>query len=363
MGFKKILRDIPSSILLVISISLIVFLGITSLDIINNIFVMNNSSGIGRYNYCYDINIDYNLDANKCIDRDTLNVFLDLIEDDIEHCSIITEASINDTSVYSDVELFLTENVNEEIYNLTGKKYKLDDENVILISQNMLEFVENGYIKIGKDRYKVIDSLKCDGEVCFIFEDNMSKESINNIRDLIYHNTECINFIVHNEEMVNWSNSDKLIEELNNKGIIYEIYDISYGSYIQGEDLYTFFCELFLSITYIFIFINCLIVSNIWIERRKKDFAVKRIFGWSKISIVDYFVHEIIKLVGLGVIIGSFMSVIYMVVFKENLLEITNNVLNAAYMASIIFIGLILSLIKPIYYLLKKDPIEMLNER
>lgn len=376
MFLKKLLRDIPSSVLVIVSIALIVFLGITSMDTIDKILIFNNYSGVGKYEGNYLITYENGIDnidlavKNSQENTNSVNIldsFLDNVKNNFEHYAIPTRLNVNNISLVCNVEVMYANDIMSEIYNLTGEYYSFKEDNIVIISENMTKYEENGYIKLGENTFKVIASVRSDEKCAFVFEKQMSESVHENILNTIKKQFSDEDgeksIIIHCENDDNYYEVARVVDELNSSGLICSFDNIEYGNNNDFHDMYTFFVTIFLGLTYLFVLINCMSVFMLWLNRKNKELAVKRMFGWKREKIIDNVVEQLLGLTVIGVICGVIITGIYCVIAGERFTDFIHNMTDISLIVILIVVGLIVSLIRPIKSLIKEDPILMFSKR
>lgn len=115
-------------------------------------------------------------------------------------------------------------------------------------------------------------------------------------------------------------------------------------------------------IVFIFCMINCMLMSEFWIIERKKEFAIRRTYGYSRLKIIAAISRDIIVLGILSFVIYIVGHGVVSLIFESNVYSIEFDIKT---MASIIFINitaLISTLIVPVYRIMKMNPADILGD-
>ena len=109
-------------------------------------------------------------------------------------------------------------------------------------------------------------------------------------------------------------------------------------------------------VVYIFCIVNCMLMSEFWIIERKKEFAIKRTYGYSQLRIIGGIARDILVLgaAALCIYVICHMAAIYLLRIK--LYTISWNI---GVILSVIFINvtsLLFTIIVPSYRIMKINP-------
>lgn len=116
-------------------------------------------------------------------------------------------------------------------------------------------------------------------------------------------------------------------------------------------------------IVYIFCIVNCMLMSEFWIIERKKEFAIKRTYGYSQLRIIGGIARDIIALGGTSLIIYAACHIIAVNVLRIRLYTINWNM---GVILSVIFINatsLIFTMIVPVYRIMRLNPAVILEDK
>lgn len=108
--------------------------------------------------------------------------------------------------------------------------------------------------------------------------------------------------------------------------------------------------------------IGCLIVSSIWIKRRKKEIMVRKALGSSVINIAGVLLRDLIIMLGIAVVLCFMFLLLQSLYSKENWFCDEYIFHNLGYLIVSILLMVSCSLIRPIYMVYKISPVEGTRE-
>lgn len=363
MFFKRLLRDIPTSVMMILGLGIIMFLGICSSDIINNILISVNRSGLGLYTQNYGISVESDNEEFE----ETFNNLFDIMKSSDGSTAFAAYSYMDGSSEFCVIEAMIGNDISQKIYNLTGEHIgDIKGENLAVINSTAQKYcVEKDgvqYINFWGQDFRVCAAIENGAELdsdAYIFYDSLTADTIALLKknmDTELGFTICVH-CMEEEEIGEMESS------LADAGYEVEVYEVEYGDMSSAEEEYTFFCGLFLTLTYIFAFINCVAMSDLWIRKRIKEFAIRRIYGLSRAKLILKMILEIVKVALEGAVCGMAISFVYMYIFGGGIGDIDYLLADYIYVGGIMAMGVIISMILPLRKVLHSDPIRVLQVR
>ncbi len=240
--------------------------------------------------------------------------------------------------IYADILLVQNEDLVE---GLEIGRYATDEElenniPVVIIGKGLEHYAieENNkkYISIESEKYEVVGVLK----------DNTS----GNLDDRLIINYESLSENKRNEVNYSFSNPEdgiynfnllygsNMCDVENNKVIIEEWttglgglgeYEYISNYYVEEDTYIDYVSELVVKLNvytirllYIFSLINCIVVSNIWIKQRKKEFIIRKAFGENMGSITKLIVGGLGNIIATAFVLAIFVELIYVYVSRQS---------------------------------------------
>jgi hypothetical protein len=108
---------------------------------------------------------------------------------------------------------------------------------------------------------------------------------------------------------------------------------------------------------------NCVTISNLWIKRRRKEFAIRRAFGYSMIQMTRLIVRYFLKLLGISIIFSSIMRCFICVVIGKVKFVQSLTIESAAKVLLMIIILFFVTIAKPLIEINKLDPAKSMGSR
>lgn len=328
---KKYLRDIFTSVILIISMAITIFCSFNVSKYINA--SEEKESDLERlYNYTVKLRetdkselTDEELE--KLVEKASLD-FEEIVSlYKSEKCNVIWTTSVSRTisnsTNYHSVEMVLYKN--EEIpYELISGSFNYsNDELVIYIGKDVEKYTENiygkEYIELCGYKFKVEGIIQSSSVIDYsdkllVFYDNLSKILDGSQIERIFGKQSWNIYICSNISGDNINNAKDIINE-RFASIDYElkIDDISEDiSYIYISKL---FGDKISKLSDILCIINVFIILNIWIKQKHKEFAIRKAFGFSNIRILVNLLYQFMKCFLISLILGIGLQYIYNILF------------------------------------------------
>lgn len=367
MCIKKILRNFPTSIMMIVGISVIVFVALSSSKLLNNIFFMVNKDGLGLYTENHVLVIE---------DKMNYKNFIKEFEEYKEYITLIVETQLSSNGMVEinhnieyenvdsivNIEFSFADDYKDVLYNVTGKDIDYaHNEKIAVISNDLEEYVieKEGveYININQENFRVVDVIENKNIEELIYLCNFRPEDV--IQDFGDNNKElCIAIHSLDKNVVS-----EISDKIEMKGYAFYMYEMDFADMSSYEESYVFSIGLFTIIIYIFAFINCVVMSDIWNKKRMKEYAIRRVNGTKSYQLIIHMLSRMFLLSFLGIIIGGISSIIYMKIMKEVIIWKEFMLLDIVYILMIVASAMFISIILPIIRILKLQPINLLNER
>lgn len=113
-------------------------------------------------------------------------------------------------------------------------------------------------------------------------------------------------------------------------------------------------------IAYFFCVLNCMIMSEFWMIQRRKEFAIKKAFGMSNIRIIGQIAASVAVLGVVAFIIFIAGFLILKIFPATNVSDISFSINSLLIAVSSILITFIVTMIYPVYKIIKFDPAEQI---
>lgn len=111
---------------------------------------------------------------------------------------------------------------------------------------------------------------------------------------------------------------------------------------------------------YFFSIINCMVVANFWIISKRRDFAIRKAFGWRVSVLIGFIAGELLKILFCSVIISIFMIVLLRISMPEYFaFPVTIFILAGTVVILLFTLGL--SLIVPVIKMIQIKPREVVE--
>lgn len=326
---KKYLRDIFTSSILIISLSITIF---CSFNVSKYINASEEAGGelsrIYRYTMRFSIMAKENLtveEKENLVQWETLNFkdIIDLYRSDKSNVIMVTGGLAIDNSIsFHSVEMVLYGN--EEIpYELESGSFNYsNDELVIYIGKEMKKFsydIDNKeYILLCGYKFRIAGILESTSIIDYsdkilVFYDNLSAILDENSIENMIKNTGSV-YICSNKsvEDVNYTR-DLINSKLNKTDCYMDLITTGDGQYIYISKL---FGSNLSKITDILCIINVFIILNIWIKQKHKEFAIRKAFGFSDIRILMNLLLQFIKCFSISIVLGILIQYIYNIILN-----------------------------------------------
>lgn len=260
--------------------------------------------------------------------------------------------------VYSDIIVSLEDKLDKKIVN--GRMPTEDElknkENVVLISTEIQEFVDvvDGIdtILIDNETYKVVGVFKTnditEGRADIImFMDTFSDEYIEEICDNYQVYEICFGGNITEEDY------DALIEKIINAG---QIVEEDYDDETQENKNREKFNNRFMIILFCFSMINCMVITNVWINSRFRELLIRKTMGYSMIQIVKLVITDLFKYSIVSVIIAAIVQFLTNNILIKNSVAMEYTLDNLLYLVLAIIVIIMTSIIIPMIKLGKILP-------
>lgn len=362
MRVKKYIRYPISSIYMVLGY-IIGFVAIFNGLAIYN-YCGNYEKEVNQYKYRYNKELIINMvDENALIDMKMFmlsNKYNYYIKDNV--CVFFNK---NKENRIIDVLL----NVNEETNycfiegRLPNKKEIREGKNVIAIGKGIKDqtyIVENKrYIDIYSIPYEVVGILGTsmskaqDYKVVTYYNclDNRSKTKIN-------LNEICLS-ISSNNEKIDITELEKYCEM--NKSLELKVADneVLESSLLSDDKLRGNFYILI----FVFSIVNCMIICEFWIHQRRREIAVRKAYGYSNIQVIKLISMSMFKIVMISCVLGYILQVCISRIMEGQGIYFKWSVRNIVNVFCLILLTTVISMVVPIYKIIKRTPIQELTQK
>lgn len=254
--------------------------------------------------------------------------------------------------VYADVIYSLEDTLNKKIVHgrMPTEEERTDGENVVLVSTDMEKYItkKDGMeqISIGHKVCKVtgifetndISSTRAD---VVMFMDTYTEEEISELAE------ENWNIVVSYSGDITENDYQDLLQKIENQGGFID-------ENIENEDkentVRVTFHKIFMIILFLFSIINCMAISNVWINSRFRELIIRKTIGYSMGQVVELLVCDLLRYSVISMILATILQKLTnsMLIQSRWTIEYSmkNTVLLVTALLAVIAISLILPLIK-----------------
>lgn len=362
-SFKHLFRYPVSTIYIILGL-LVAFVALfDGVNIYSQVLGKANDDGQHNYKYAMYLQIDTREGSKKDIK--------DLISDrkvNVKICNFLVWAEGEEGMSYMDI--ILTNNEKEK-YVL--KEGRLPDnaeikagENVISVEDSYLSKLTqdnegNRFITINGSRYKVVGIMGNNISPVFsasfvtfyeCLSDDMKQKILNSSHlDLMVESDSEDVYPVCKQIKANILKRDPQA--------VVEGYEVDYEEQ-QVEAAKLQLAQSPVNIyflIYFFAIINCIIVSEFWIEQRKREIAIRKAFGMSNLQIISMLFREMLRISCFAAILCVFLQII----FSGLIGNIFNIHIEASFGNVIIMIAMIVTtslavILVPVYKIINMSP-------
>ena len=114
--------------------------------------------------------------------------------------------------------------------------------------------------------------------------------------------------------------------------------------------------KFFLYITFGFSLLNCVVISDIWIKRRYKEFVIKRTFGFDMWDIIVNLLKDLLLYCSMATMIAFVAQILYSYVTGKNSIRIEYMVDNMISIAGCMVIIILITVAIPIIRIRRITP-------
>ncbi len=300
----RIIRQGISWILLIdIMISFIGFM--SGMEIYKKIKESTENSNIYTYEYAYEYYIGSEVALGQ---TEVLSVF-----DDISGNVVISDCLlyVDSTSYYQNCNILYKQSEELKYPIIHGNMDVVRDELVVAVGKGMLPYCETignqKYINIEGETYKVIavigtdNSTLMEGSIILFYDslgDGLRNKIQNeheytilqqsNIQDLSIESYQAVNKIY---EYI--PDGTVLLSE--NPGVF-----LDFSSDIVDGSFYIIIC--------VFAMVNCVVISELWMLRRKNEIKIRKIWGYSNSKLFGLLFKDILSISFIAVVFGIILQ-------------------------------------------------------
>lgn len=371
MNLKKCFRYKSVTILMIIGLTISCFVVLNGANLIEKTF--NETTTID--NFKYTISTWIFLEDTEDINPENFCNFID---------DLITLQNVNVSTLK--LSVFLNNELNNN--NIDVFFNHNEAQNIVLNDGTRLDYLEdfkeyNGSLLLGETIAKYFNVQQNDTiyiknvpfYVMGIMKNNMSGGIDNRIyaiwgncnnteKEILY---QCLyeEFLSGFLEIKLSSNSNLDLSYQNIINIIdkYEYnFELSKKTYHNGYQnyWYQFYSSIFITTSLIFSIITCLIVSDIWILKRKSELAIRYTFGYSKRQLSAFILKDISIILFISIIFSVIIQLIYNIIVNN--IQRPNFFINFIVVFISIFIILVLISQRLINNISKISPIEAIKQ-
>lgn len=304
---KLFFRDVPTTLLLIMGLTLTYIIVVNGVALMNTISIEQEKQLQDTYDnekkFILNLNTPAKNDNNK-IYADKLHNFMNEFSVDTGNLMFINYAVFMGDSmagVYADVICSLNQDLQERLVSgrLPTEEEFASKENVVLLSKESKKYTvqKDGItqVRLGDTYYKVTgffetNDISRDRADVILFKNAFSEEKMKEFeKDVLEWGY--IGVCYGGE---NIGNSQKVIE---NKIREYG-YGIDEDAMKNGNKEYNKRAKLnklFLVVLLVFCLINCMVISNVWIQRRFRELLIRHTMGYSMTQIAGVLMVDLAK--------------------------------------------------------------------
>ena len=375
MGYiKRYLRDIPSSILMIIGLSISYFVIINCADIAGKI--TNEYMSLNNYKYMIEYIVrDTSIGelGKESITQEHIEYFENVdcsyvaINDEIMYINR-EPSQYNYTILFSDDSLVKMKN--KDGMTIHHKEELINSGKCAYLGETLANYLETRYESTNfydnDTEYKVIDILEnnssggIDNSLYIVWDYCTPEQRTAIIKKITADTIGSVKIMLK---------SDIPIDDVYHKNVS----DFSKYPYL---DFMLFDAEIlsdyqnlwykYLSITFniislIFSIMVCLVITDLWIARRRKEIAIRKAFGHSNYKLFKFIFADLLRISLPAFILAFFFQITYKLIFNERFVFGANSAIRTlAVVLSILLI--ILFLMNRVLNKIKKiSPIEWIR--
>lgn len=295
--------------------------------------VENQKQGLNAYKNVKNVNINFE-NASDMIengeDEKAKKYSKNKIESILNYIIGLKECNISFTSMYftikhreSNINAEIILKKNEDLPYIIEKFY--DEEGGVLVGESLAKYinVDNESINLSNESYVVKGILKNYGmskqdERVIILYDRLTKEQKNSLKSQMideYCRYGYSTGITLRVESKRADSMEKMYISLSN--YLNNVEDAEFRTIPTREQLgeqnywYQLYHSIFGSVSILFAIINGIVVSNLWYQRRRREFLIRRIFGYNGIGIWFLIWKEMGKIAISSLVCSTLIWIIY----------------------------------------------------
>lgn len=334
-------------------------------------------NGLSIYDYC----VKYENDANNNQYKYSKEIYITSMELDeaidltpvlnskkyIYSLDVQVPYYINDTDTYTMGDALLNTNEETNYCMLEGRLPDYEEisqgKQVIAIGKALKNYtyMQDGktYINIYSVPYEVVGIIGTgisdsqDNEIVTYYQclDGRTKEKVN-------MTNMCIT-VASNADQINTSD----IEEYYKKDGSVNI-EVSEGEELSGTMLNDERIRAnFYVMAFIFCVVNCMVICEFWIYQRRREFAVRKAYGYSSRQIVKLVAWDMLKTITVSCVLGYVFQVIVMYIMGEYDVYFGLSVLNILKVIALILCTTIISISIPVIKVIKRRPVLEISQK
>lgn len=360
---KKFFRDYPLTILLIVCFTLALVIAVNGISIITNVSEMQKKARIGLYDKESDFLIDfegsdfsYEISKEKKIENlidDIANIQGNII---LTQCSpfILGDSMGNGhgSNVICSEKTVIGEKVIEGA--MPESEQIKSDEPVCLLNMDNKRYVKEidgqDMVRCDSEYYKVLgyfisDSVSEARPDGVYFLKNFSADKKKNFYNWLSI-SGYVGLQIFNDN--NGETGKKVCDIVYKHGFKIDTESQKYGlePYYRKAKIN----KLFSVILFVFCLMSCMIVSNLWIIRRKKEIIIRKTMGYGDIKIVkqialNLLMYGFVSII-LAVIIQSMISLTLLSSESIDLFNLNNIVLTLCSMIIVTFASIIVPVVR-----------------
>lgn len=109
-------------------------------------------------------------------------------------------------------------------------------------------------------------------------------------------------------------------------------------------------------VLFCFSILNCMVVTDLWVKRRKREFIIRKAFGENNMQILKHLFKELGIFAGISCILVFILETIFYQINGEEFLDLNNFLFHLVAVFGIICVVIVVTLILPMRKIMKIEP-------
>lgn len=323
---KKLFRDIPSGILMVVGYSMIFFIALNGIVLLENVIAQQPDTIIGNYKYKQSIMISRKstkdlMDASNSIfdSKENAKDIVKRLQVQSGNVILKTNGVVSDTGAATKVDVMITynETCNRE---LEYGEYPLPEDssnNMAIVGSYHKKYIiernDKKYININDKEYLVKGIFKDTStggydDTVIVFNNNLRESDLDEIITTL--NANLIEVIVCGSD----KECDNLVRNIKTKveeNEFYKTIDTPLNTYDAINISISIIKNTITILILVFCIINSIVITSLWMSKKEVSIAICKANGFSNWQVIKRIAGQLISIMGIAVIISIIIQLIY----------------------------------------------------